>query len=54
MLHLVEGRVFAGSSSNRWEVVARGEFTIYGCIEMARMMVCMKPFGGVFTMVHPT
>ena len=35
-----------GSSRTRWEMEARGEFTIEGCIEMAWMMGCIKHFDG--------
>ncbi|RPD59601.1 fatty acid synthase [Lentinus tigrinus ALCF2SS1-6] len=35
-----------GSSRTRWEMEARGEFTIEGCIEMAWMMGFIKHFDG--------
>lgn len=35
-----------GSSRTRWEMEARGEFTIEGCIEMAWMMGYIKHFDG--------
>ena len=35
-----------GSSRTRWEMEARGEFTIEGCIEMAWMMGFIKYFDG--------
>ncbi|RXK40210.1 hypothetical protein M231_02484 [Tremella mesenterica] len=35
-----------GSSRTRWEMEARGEFTIEGCIEMAWMMGMIKHFDG--------
>jgi fatty acid synthase subunit alpha len=35
-----------GSSRTRWEMEARGHFTIEGCIEMAWMMGCIKHFDG--------
>ena len=35
-----------GSSRTRWEMEARGEFTIQGCIEMAWMMGYIKHFDG--------
>ncbi|GLB40343.1 putative protein with domain of unknown function (DUF1729) [Lyophyllum shimeji] len=35
-----------GSARTRWEVEARGEFTIEGCIEMAWMMGFIKHFDG--------
>ncbi|KAI0635636.1 fatty acid synthase [Trametes polyzona] len=35
-----------GSSRTRWEMEARGEFTIEGCIEMAWMMGHIKHFDG--------
>lgn len=35
-----------GSSRTRWEMEARGEFTIEGCIEMAWMMGYLKHFDG--------
>ena len=35
-----------GSSRTRWEMEARGEFTIEGCIEMAWMMGFLKHFDG--------
>jgi fatty acid synthase subunit alpha, fungi type len=35
-----------GSSRTRWEVEARGEFTIEGCIGMAWMMGYIKHFDG--------
>ena len=35
-----------GSSRTRWEMEARGEFTIEGCIEMAWIMGFIKHFGG--------
>ena len=36
----------SGSSRTRWEMEARGEFTIEGCIEMACMMGFLKHFDG--------
>ncbi|KAF7312560.1 Fatty acid synthase subunit alpha [Mycena indigotica] len=35
-----------GSSRTRWEMEARGEFTIQGCIEMAWLMGYIKHFDG--------
>ncbi|KNZ81816.1 Fatty acid synthase subunit alpha [Termitomyces sp. J132] len=35
-----------GSARTRWEMEARGEFTIEGCIEMAWMMGYIKHFNG--------
>ncbi|CCO34691.1 fatty acid synthase subunit alpha, fungi type [Rhizoctonia solani AG-1 IB] len=35
-----------GSSRTRWEMEARGQFTIEGCIEMAWMMGYIKHFDG--------
>ena len=35
-----------GSSRTRWEMEARGEFTIEGCIEMAWIMGFIKHFDG--------
>jgi len=35
-----------GSSRTRWEMEARGRFTIEGCIEMAWMMGYIKHFDG--------
>lgn len=35
-----------GSARTRWEMEARGEFTIEGCIEMAWMMGFIKHFNG--------
>lgn len=35
-----------GSSRTRWEMEARGEFTIEGCIEMAWLMGYIKHFDG--------
>ena len=35
-----------GSSRTRWEMEARGEFTIEGCIEMAWIMGYIKYFDG--------
>ena len=35
-----------GSSRTRWEMEARGEFTLEGCIEMAWMMGYIKHFDG--------
>lgn len=35
-----------GSSRTRWEMEARGEFTIQGCIEMAWLMGYIKHFNG--------
>lgn len=35
-----------GSSRTRWEMEARGEFTIEGCIEMAWIMGLIKHFDG--------
>ena len=35
-----------GSSHTRWEMEARGEFTIEGCIEMAWIMGFIKHFDG--------
>jgi fatty acid synthase subunit beta len=35
-----------GSSRTRWEMEARGQFTIEGCIEMAWMMGFIKHFDG--------
>jgi fatty acid synthase subunit alpha len=35
-----------GSSRTRWEMEARGEFTIEGCIEMAWIMGFIKHFNG--------
>jgi fatty acid synthase subunit alpha len=35
-----------GSSRTRWEMEARGDFTIEGCIEMAWMMSLIKHFDG--------
>ena len=35
-----------GSSRTRWEMEARGEFTLEGCIEMAWMMGFIKHFNG--------
>lgn len=35
-----------GSSRTRWEMEAKGEFTIEGCIEMAWMMGYIKHFDG--------
>jgi fatty acid synthase subunit alpha len=35
-----------GSSRTRWEMEARGEFTIEGCIEMSWMMGYIKHFDG--------
>ena len=35
-----------GSSRTRWEMEARGHFTIEGCIEMAWMMGHIKHFNG--------
>lgn len=35
-----------GSSRTRWELEARGEFTIEGCIEMAWIMGFIKQFDG--------
>jgi fatty acid synthase subunit alpha len=35
-----------GSSRTRWEMEARGEFTLEGCIEMAWMMGYIKHFEG--------
>lgn len=35
-----------GSSRTRWEMEAKGEFTIEGCIEMAWMMGMIKHFDG--------
>lgn len=35
-----------GSSRTRWEMEARGEFTLEGCIEMAWMMGFIKHFDG--------
>ena len=35
-----------GSSRTRWEMEARGEFTIEGCIEMAWIMGYIKHFDG--------
>ena len=35
-----------GSSRTRWEIQARGEFTIEGCIEMALMIGFIKHFDG--------
>jgi len=35
-----------GSSRTRWEMEARGEFTIEGCIEMAWLMGFIKHFDG--------
>ena len=35
-----------GSSRTRWEMEARGEFTIEGCIEMAWVMGFIKHFDG--------
>lgn len=35
-----------GSSRTRWEMEARGEFTIEGCIEMAWLMGSIKHFDG--------
>jgi len=35
-----------GSSHTSWEMEARGEFTIEGCIEMVRIMGFIKHFDG--------
>ena len=35
-----------GSSRTQWEMEARGEFTIEGCIEMVWMMGFIKHFDG--------
>jgi fatty acid synthase subunit alpha, fungi type len=37
---------WGGSSRTRWEMEARGHFTIEGCIEMAWMMGYIKHFDG--------